>query len=74
MNFDTTEPQMCLNFKSKPIPFSKYKSFHFYQMVIELEHDRTMTLLKWLAKWNETLNIDIKAWEERTLSMALKGM
>ena len=61
---DNTEPQILLKFKSKPIPFIKYKTSQFYQMLIELQQNKNLTQPKCIDKWNETFNIDINAWEE----------
>ena len=61
--YDNTEPKILLKFISKPIHFIKFK-MQFYQMLIELQNSKNMTMPKCIGKWNETLNIYIKAWGE----------
>ena len=59
---DQTEPKILLKLISKLIPFTRYKSFQFYQMLKAIEEKNTVP--KCISKWNEVFNIDIKEWGE----------
>ena len=59
-----TIPELSLKFTMKNIPFTKLKTFQFYQMLIKLEQDRHGSHPKCIIKWNNTFNNELQVWKD----------
>ena len=59
-----SNPELMLKFTTKNTPFTKFKTFSFYQMLNKLEQDRNGIQPKCILKWNNTFNNELHFWEE----------
>ena len=67
MNLDVilpSNPILTLKFTTKTTPFTKFKTFSFYQMLSKLEQDINGLQPKCIPKWNNIFNNELHVWED----------
>ena len=53
-----------LKYKTIPIPFTKHKSFRFYQMLLKLKQEKNEAKPKCIKKWEQSFNFNPLEWKD----------